>query len=242
MVRSAPSWSSTRVATRVYPPTTPSAGAASGRKRPHDESSSSDRYKRQRITSSSNTSNAFRDSRPVEVIDLTQDDDDDVSPPKSTPTGTGRSYQQATAVVVPSEPVREERRARRFRTHPPRSYLEKLERATTQRMFVIGRKRKGTEEVPEEEVYIVGTTGNIYRVTIAKEPTCTCPDARKGNQCKHVVYVCSTSHWQRVRQLTDTIELGVGKCSQSTRAFAVPTRVPLISMLQFRVSSIEDQD
>lgn len=56
-------------------------------------------------------------------------------------------------------------------------------------MFVIGRKRKGTEEVPEEEVYIVGTTGNIYRVTIAKEPTCTCPDARKGNQCKHVVYV-----------------------------------------------------
>ncbi|KAL1977972.1 hypothetical protein VTN31DRAFT_831 [Thermomyces dupontii] len=188
MVRYSTAWSSST--TRVYPPTTtPSACAASGRKRTHAESSSSDRSKRQRITSSSSTSNAFRDSRPVEVIDLTQDDDNEGSRSKSISTGTSSGPQEATAVVVPSEPVREERRARRFRTHPPRSYLEKLERATTQRMFVIGRKRKGTEEVPEEEVYMVGTTGNIYRVTIAKEPSCTCPDARKGNQCKHVVYV-----------------------------------------------------
>lgn len=195
MVRYSTAWSSST--TRVYPPTTtPSACAASGRKRTHAESSSSDRSKRQRITSSSSTSNAFRDSRPVEVIDLTQDDDNEGSRSKSISTGTSSGPQEATAVVVPSEPVREERRARRFRTHPPRSYLEKLERATTQRMFVIGRKRKGTEEVPEEEVYMVGTTGNIYRVTIAKEPSCTCPDARKGNQCKHVVYVRSPSGQQ----------------------------------------------
>ncbi|KAL1985922.1 hypothetical protein VTN96DRAFT_7187 [Rasamsonia emersonii] len=76
-----------------------------------------------------------------------------------------------------------------FRRKPPQTFLEKLARATTQRMFVIGRRRTGTDEAPEEKVDMVGTTGNIYTVTIAKEPTCTCPDALKGNQCKHIIYV-----------------------------------------------------
>jgi hypothetical protein len=34
-------------------------------------------------------------------------------------------------------------------------------------------------------------TGNIYQVKISKEPNCSCPDALNGNQCKHIVYVCS---------------------------------------------------
>ena len=56
-------------------------------------------------------------------------------------------------------------------------------------MFVIGRTRGGTEDIPEEAVDIAGTTGNIYTVTINKTPGCTCPYAEKGNQCKHIVYV-----------------------------------------------------
>lgn len=31
--------------------------------------------------------------------------------------------------------------------------------------------------------------GNIYHITIDKQPSCTCPDNQKGNQCKHIVYV-----------------------------------------------------
>jgi hypothetical protein len=58
-------------------------------------------------------------------------------------------------------------------------------------MFVIRRRRTGTEEAPEEQVDMAGTVGNLYTVTIAKEPTCTCPDALKGNQCKHIIYVCA---------------------------------------------------
>jgi len=91
------------------------------------------------------------------------------------------------------EPV--EKRLRQFRSHPPQNYLERLERAVSQRMFLIDRERKisagGTHE---EEVFgIAGTTGNIYQVTISKKPSCTCPDAsQKGNQCKHIIYV-STS-------------------------------------------------
>ena len=57
------------------------------------------------------------------------------------------------------------------------------------RMFVIDRTRGGTEDNPEETIEMAGTTGNIYSITINQLPSCTCPDNRKGNQCKHIVYV-----------------------------------------------------
>lgn len=58
------------------------------------------------------------------------------------------------------------------------------------RMYVISRIRGGTEETPEEVIEMAGSTGNIYTITINKKPNCTCPDNKKGNQCKHIVYVC----------------------------------------------------
>ena len=56
-------------------------------------------------------------------------------------------------------------------------------------MFVIERRRTGTSEEPNEVVEIAGSTGNLYTVTISKTPTCNCPYAAKGNECKHIVYV-----------------------------------------------------
>ncbi|KAI4102413.1 MAG: hypothetical protein L6R37_004424 [Teloschistes peruensis] len=82
-----------------------------------------------------------------------------------------------------------ERRLRSTRSFAPKSYLQKLERAQSQRMFVLSRTRSGTPTVPTETVEMAGTTGNIYHITIALEPRCTCPDNKKGNQCKHIVYV-----------------------------------------------------
>ena len=89
----------------------------------------------------------------------------------------------------PSKNKDAERRLRVFRKMAPLSYLEKLERATSQRMFVIDRSRGGTEDVPEETIDMAGTTGNIYSITISQMPRCTCPDNQKGHQCKHIVYV-----------------------------------------------------
>ena len=85
----------------------------------------------------------------------------------------------------------EERRLRVFRKHTPQSFLERLERVRSQRMFLIDRERTfSTDSSNEEEVFdIAGTTGNIYKVKIGRMPSCTCPDAKKGNQCKHIVYV-----------------------------------------------------
>ncbi|KAJ5763947.1 hypothetical protein N7533_002628 [Penicillium manginii] len=82
-----------------------------------------------------------------------------------------------------------ERRLRRWRAHPPLSYLERLNRIQQTRMFIIGHEVGGTEEVPEVSFDVVGSTGNLYKTTIKRDPYCDCPDGAKGNQCKHICYV-----------------------------------------------------
>lgn len=103
---------------------------------------------------------------------------------------TGPSTPKKRKIATPKTGSKgEEKRLRLFRKHAPQSYLLKLERAVSQRMFVVGRARGGTEAIPEETVEMAGTTGNIYSITIGLVPSCTCPDYSKGNQCKHIVYV-----------------------------------------------------
>ncbi|KAI2463898.1 hypothetical protein F4781DRAFT_414880 [Annulohypoxylon bovei var. microspora] len=84
-----------------------------------------------------------------------------------------------------------EKRLRRFRAEPPHDFTAIYYRATSQRFFVLGRTRNGTACCPEESVELTGSTGNIYVVHIAQKPTCTCPHAQSGHQCKHVIYVLS---------------------------------------------------
>lgn len=79
---------------------------------------------------------------------------------------------------------------KRHRAKQPVAYGQLLERAITQRMFVLDRKPTGTADQPEQVIDLAGSTGNVYQVVIGKVPTCTCPYARKGHsECKHIVYV-----------------------------------------------------
>ncbi|GAB7329615.1 hypothetical protein MBLNU13_g01362t1 [Cladosporium sp. NU13] len=85
-----------------------------------------------------------------------------------------------------------EKRLRRWRSHAPSAYQEIRNRALTQRMFALDRQRSNDNpEHPSETISLAGTTGNVYTICIDKVPTCNCPYAKKGNQCKHVVYVLS---------------------------------------------------
>ncbi|KAI1073537.1 hypothetical protein F5B20DRAFT_501261 [Whalleya microplaca] len=84
-----------------------------------------------------------------------------------------------------------EERLRRFRPKVPQSFHVIYERATSQRFYILGRTRGGTAQCPEESVELTGSTGNIYVVHIAEQPKCSCPHARAGNQCKHILYVMS---------------------------------------------------
>ncbi|KAG6355275.1 hypothetical protein INS49_003236 [Diaporthe citri] len=81
-----------------------------------------------------------------------------------------------------------EKRLRRFRPKAPSSFHAVYERATTQRFFLLSRTRSGTADCPEELFELTGSTGNIYRVHIQKQPTCSCPHGTAGNQCKHIVW------------------------------------------------------
>ncbi|KAI0771350.1 hypothetical protein BC629DRAFT_1640993 [Irpex lacteus] len=69
----------------------------------------------------------------------------------------------------------------------PNVTRERLERVTTQRFFMVDRKRVDREGEMREEFQVLGSTGNVYTVTIQKVPSCNCPDALKGNHCKHIV-------------------------------------------------------
>ncbi|KAK7946094.1 Znf1 [Apiospora aurea] len=72
-----------------------------------------------------------------------------------------------------------------------RAFQEIYQRATSQRFYVLGRTRCGDSFCPEEIVELTGSTGNIYHVHIAQQPTCDCPHGLKRSQCKHILYVLS---------------------------------------------------
>ncbi|KAL1797512.1 hypothetical protein ACET3X_004118 [Alternaria dauci] len=110
-----------------------------------------------------------------EVIDLTGD-----SPKKTVPKRGGKRDADAPT---------EEKRVRVFRKKAPQSYIVIKERALTQRLTVLSRERCGSDDVPEEKVIVAGSTGNVYTVSIGLVPSCNCPYAKKGNQCKHIIYV-----------------------------------------------------
>ncbi|RDW91472.1 RING finger protein Znf1 [Coleophoma crateriformis] len=117
--------------------------------------------------------------RKREIIDLTGDSEDEGQPSPSPATSQKRRNQS------------DEKRLRVFRKNAPKTYLDRLARVRTQRMFLLDRQaRTSLDGVTAEGVFdIAGTTGNVYQVTISRQPSCTCPDAAKGNQCKHIIYV-----------------------------------------------------
>ena len=127
------------------------------------------------------------------VIDLTQDS----SPKrrrskKASAVDTDDLLQADKPKANAKKPKDEERRLRRWRSHAPTAYTETRNRALTQRMFVLDRQRDtSNSEHPTETISLAGTTGNVYTIVVDKVPSCDCPHAKKGNQCKHIAYVLS---------------------------------------------------
>lgn len=128
-----------------------------------------------------------------EIIDLTAD-----TPPKKR-----KKRQQPT----------EEKRLKKWRSKAPLSYHEIRTRALTQRMFVLDRQRSVIDtDHPTETISLAGTTGNVYTIVIDKVPDCNCPHARKGNQCKHIIYVLS-----RVLRVREELEYQLAFISSELR-------------------------
>lgn len=95
---------------------------------------------------------------------------------------------KAAALGVKS-PANKEKRALRYRSTCPAKLLERIARAYTQRLYLI-------EQEPMDEhstscaLSVLGSTGNVYTVTLAHIPTCNCPDFQKKQDCcKHLLFV-----------------------------------------------------
>ncbi|KAI0074204.1 hypothetical protein K474DRAFT_1601907 [Panus rudis PR-1116 ss-1] len=86
----------------------------------------------------------------------------------------------------PDAPAAEKRGAI-TRKKCPKNIQERADRVFSQRMFMVNRSRNGDEL--REEFDVLGTTGNVYTVVIDKFPSCTCPDAMRGNHCKHILFI-----------------------------------------------------
>ncbi|KAN0063363.1 hypothetical protein ACQY0O_004529 [Thecaphora frezii] len=70
----------------------------------------------------------------------------------------------------------------------PKEIKDRIIRVLSQRMFMINRFRAaGTLK---EEFDVLGSTGDVYKVTIASEPKCTCMDNRiRKKLCKHLLFI-----------------------------------------------------
>ena len=66
--------------------------------------------------------------------------------------------------------------------------ISRKNRGLTQTLFLI--EVIPTEDENEKKFAVMGTTGNIYDVTISTYLECTCPDfVHRGKRCKHIYFI-----------------------------------------------------
>ncbi|KAF9002785.1 hypothetical protein BDQ17DRAFT_1356812 [Cyathus striatus] len=100
-----------------------------------------------------------------------------------------------------------EKRLAMFKPKCPQNIMDRVHRVMTQRIFMISRHREGSEL--KETFQVLGSTGNVYTVTIDHKPRCDCPDAYKGNHCKHIVLLQvsqDSNLWYQKALLTSELE------------------------------------
>eukprot|EP00547_Thalassionema_nitzschioides_P018208 CAMPEP_0194242614 /NCGR_PEP_ID=MMETSP0158-20130606/8100_1 /TAXON_ID=33649 /ORGANISM="Thalassionema nitzschioides, Strain L26-B" /LENGTH=283 /DNA_ID=CAMNT_0038977739 /DNA_START=8 /DNA_END=856 /DNA_ORIENTATION=- len=85
-----------------------------------------------------------------------------------------------------------EKRLKRFRSNPTIGITQRIQRAVHQRLFLVQILPPTTCPLyggPSVTLSVLGSTGNVYEVTISKIPSCTCPDhLRNNNLCKHLLF------------------------------------------------------
>ena len=109
----------------------------------------------------------------------------------TTPSSMAAKQQHRKKALPSSTP--QEKRLKRYRTSCSRKVQERIARAKTQRLFLVeaptATPTTVNDSTSSRECTVLGSTGNVYTVTIGPLVTCTCPDHSKGNVCKHILFV-----------------------------------------------------
>ncbi|KAK0448525.1 hypothetical protein EV421DRAFT_1782786 [Armillaria borealis] len=133
--------------------------------------------------------------------------------PSAAPTPPKALAKAKAKAKTPREPKpKPEKRGAIFKKKCPQNILDRLDRVIEQRFFMIDRERDGDEL--KETFRVLGSTGNVYTVVIDHIPRCDCPDASKGNHCKHIIFVFikvlqvphESSHWYQKALLTTELQ------------------------------------
>jgi len=119
-----------------------------------------------------------------------------------------------------------EKRGAILKKRCPKVIMDRVERVMSQRFFMVGRSRDGNEL--REEFSVLGSTGNVYTVIIDRIPFCDCPDATKGNHCKHILFIFlkvlqvpTESHcWYQKALLTSELEVIFAQAPKAPTAVA----------------------
>jgi hypothetical protein len=125
-----------------------------------------------------------------DVVDLVSSDEHEDEAPKK------RTKKRASADTRPKE-TREDQYGHtvRYSSKPSIKVQERIQRAmpnSGHRLFLIDRQPDnpaGAEGGRSEDFKVLGATGNVYTVRICRQPSCNCPDANRGNVCKHRLFV-----------------------------------------------------
>ena len=112
-----------------------------------------------------------------DVIDLTNDDSDDNNNDNKKNDKKSKSPRKQP----------EEKRASRLVSYASSKTVERIQRALSQRMYLISQKDLSIDGNLRRDFAVLGSTGNVYDVTISKHSTCSCPDS--VNCCKHILFV-----------------------------------------------------
>jgi hypothetical protein len=64
--------------------------------------------------------------------------------------------------------------------------LQRLGRALNERLYLLSWKILGDDR---HDFAVLGSTGNVYTVCVARTTDCTCQDAQKGHSCKHIYFI-----------------------------------------------------
>ncbi|CAF0848286.1 unnamed protein product [Didymodactylos carnosus] len=81
-----------------------------------------------------------------------------------------------------------EKRLKRYRPSATSAVRVRIERALSQRLYLIAQTHTSDDEI-SREYKVLGQTGNVYDVVISRMPTCNCPDALRNSLCKHILFV-----------------------------------------------------
>ena len=111
--------------------------------------------------------------------------------------GGARSTSSSTRGQGVAGNAGEEKRAARFVRSPSIALCDRIDRALSQRLYLLQLQRHPAG--PGAEFKVLGSTGNVYTVDIGSHPCCDCPDFLKGRGlCKHILFV-----WLRVLGISE---------------------------------------